>query len=502
MSLVLEVEYLANVAFAAVGPDSDRPDWPPQPDRVFSALVMSWAARGSSEPEAEALRWLESQSTPAILASEATPRTAPVSFVPPNDPSSGRSGNAKVMPALRGRQPRRFPAARPLDPVVRFLWSEAEPDHQTLSALGRLAADTAYVGHSASLARCFFRTEVPVAGVPGPRPARRRIYSGRLAELRRAFDDRRRPSPGEAVRAPVAARSALKASVFGTRWMILEDVGDNGSGARMPDIRACAIVAKAIRDALLSGYGKIGMMSIPEIVSGHAANGDPSEVPHLAIVPLSFAGFPHADGSVLGFALVPPREARDEGSIFDHPRFLEALRQVAPFEAEDRFGQRRRILTAGGGGQGRGAAFRVLLSPTFERPDRRSLDPEIYLAPARVFATVTPIVLDRHLKAEGEARQDEVAAQIAVACRNIGLPEPELVVPDKHSAIEGAVSARPSGSSPKWHRWRLPASLASRTLTHAVVRFAEPVEGPVILGAGRFVGLGLCRPYRERERVR
>jgi CRISPR-associated protein Csb2 len=27
-----------------------------------------------------------------------------------------------------------------------------------------------------------------------------------------------------------------------------------------------------------------------------------------------------------------------------------------------------------------------------------------------------------------------------------------------------------------------------------VIRFPEPVEGPVILGAGRFLGLGLCHP--------
>ena len=26
------------------------------------------------------------------------------------------------------------------------------------------------------------------------------------------------------------------------------------------------------------------------------------------------------------------------------------------------------------------------------------------------------------------------------------------------------------------------------------IRFADPVDGPVVLGAGRFVGLGLCLP--------
>jgi len=55
MTLVLEFEYLSGVSFAAVGPDSDVPDWPPQPDRIFSALVASWAARGQRLREAEAL---------------------------------------------------------------------------------------------------------------------------------------------------------------------------------------------------------------------------------------------------------------------------------------------------------------------------------------------------------------------------------------------------------------------------------------------------------------
>jgi CRISPR-associated protein Csb2 len=28
-----------------------------------------------------------------------------------------------------------------------------------------------------------------------------------------------------------------------------------------------------------------------------------------------------------------------------------------------------------------------------------------------------------------------------------------------------------------------------------VLQFDEPIRGPVILGAGRFVGLGLCRAF-------
>src|SRR5690606_32839389 len=135
---------------------------------------------------------------------------------------------------------------------------------------------------------------------------------------------------------------------------------------------------------------------------------------------------------------------------------------------------------------------------TFDPPGSASLDPARYTRPARIFATVTPIVLDRHLKRSGAERLEEAAEQIATACRNIGLPEPEAVVVDKHSAVEGAPAAYPSGRAPRWLTWRLLPSLASRLLTHVAIRFAEPVEGPVIRGAGRFVGLGLCLPIDRR----
>jgi CRISPR-associated protein Csb2 len=36
-------------------------------------------------------------------------------------------------------------------------------------------------------------------------------------------------------------------------------------------------------------------------------------------------------------------------------------------------------------------------------------------------------------------------------------------------------------------------------LFHATIEFAEPVAGPVVLGAGRFFGLGLCIPAARGE---
>lgn len=512
MTLVLEIEYLSGVCFAAIGQDSAAPDWPPQPDRVFSALVATWAVRGQRGEETEALEWLETLDPPRILASSAEPRTAPQVYVPPNDYKTpkGELSNSRwyrdflskglsppekgghkklwhqvwnVMPDQRrrsGLKERNFPASRPHDPVVRLLWADAEPGREALAALNGLAHDTAYVGHSASLTRCRFSLDGDAfkAGAASPK---RRIYAGRFAELRRDFERGRRPNVGAPV-APPAAPEKEKRNVFSKRWLLLEHVAGD-----MPDLRASAIVAKTLRDALLSGYKRIGLEDrIPEVVSGHAPDKTPTRAPHLAVVPLAFAGFPYADGHVMGFALVPPRDS----AILDDEGFRRALREIAPFDKQIE----RHVLTLKPKERTPSdRTFCIALSPTLDS-SKRSLDPSLYTASARTFATVTPIALDRHLKEKGEARQHEIAAQIAAACRNIGLPEPESVVADKHSAIEGAPSAYPSGNSPAWLRWRLPQSLASRQLTHALIRFAEPIEGPVLLGAGRFMGFGLCRP--------
>ena len=486
MTLVLEIEHLLGVAFAARREDDPTPDWPPQPDRIFSALVASWGARGEREDERQALEWLERLPTPEIAASGGFPRTAPIVFVPPNDAEGGRVGNVAVLPSLRRRQRRRFPAYRPDDPVVSLAWSEAAPDGSTLAALNALASDTAHVGHPASLVRCHFHIGEPTISRSMPR---RCIYPGRLAELEqlyrlisqadptnaRAF----RPKPGMPVRSPAARPPAVLAGSFSDRWLVLEHVY-----GEMPDIRAVALVAKELRNALMSGYRTIGMQdAVPAALSGHTPDGRPTNEPHLAIAPLAFLGWPHASGAVLGYALVPPRDG-DLFADLDFRRALHAVMRSSPTEDDPAETRPRLILDRWK------LAFEI-----GNRSERRSLDPARYVGEARIWASCTPIVLDRHLKASGNAaRQEEIDGLIRQACANTGLPDPTRISAGKHSAIEGAPSAYLSGGAPPWTRWGLPESLASRQLTHAVVEFSDVVHGPVILGAGRFVGLGLCRP--------
>lgn len=483
MTLVLEIEHLVGVAFAARSQASALPDWPPQPDRVFSALVASWGARGERLEERRALEWLEKQPAPEIDASDGFARSAATTFVPPNDPETGRVGNATVLPALRRRQPRRFPAFRPHDPTVRLIWRDLVADAPTLSTLNALAADTAYVGHSTSLTRCRFRTDL--APVPAVR-ARRYVYPGRLAELERDFRAGRRPHQGEDMSSASPKQPSPPSSIFANRWHVLEHIG-----GEIPDLRAAALVGKALRHALMAGYKRAtGEAGIPEVVSGHAADGSPLAREHLAIVPLPFIGSPHADGRVMGFALIPPRE----NTLLEDGDFQRAIRKIAPWNSQD--ARRELRLVA----DGFDVTFAVSRQEAF-----RSLEPEPYVARARTWASCTPVVLDRHVKSSAnEARDREMQELIVQACLNIGLPSPArtngadtgdklAIALSKHSAVEGVPSAYPSGRAPSWTRWRLPKSLASRKLTHVVLQFDQPVHGPVILGAGRFTGLGLCR---------
>jgi len=214
--LAIEVEYLTGVAYAA-DDSGEVVDWPPQADRLFSALVASWAARGELPEERVALEWLEGQEPPKIICPRAEFRTIAKAYVPPNDDR----GSLTVLPTFRKRQERRFPASIPYDPMVRFAWS-ADPEEPIIQALESLARDTSYLGHSASLVRC---RAMLVDSVDDAQDVRRAPYQGRLSELERAFAAKERPQPGAVVVEPVVSATDSQPSVFGCEWIVFSDAG-------------------------------------------------------------------------------------------------------------------------------------------------------------------------------------------------------------------------------------------------------------------------------------
>ena len=80
------------------------------------------------------------------------------------------------------------------------------------------------------------------------------------------------------------------------------------------------------------------------------------------------------------------------------------------------------------------------------------------------------------------------------ACLHVGLPEPLSVELSLNPFIPGA---RPALKFPPFRQGR--DKKQARKLIHAMLTFENPVEGPLLLGAGRFVGLGLMRPMPEKR---
>ncbi len=349
-----------------------------------------------------------------------------------------------------------------------------DPERELVETLDAIARDVSYVGHSTSLVRCHFFSGDAATMKHTASEAQRRVYPGRLDELEqahRANPVRPMILPGASVPVAMSAPAVPRAD----GWLVLEVVD-----GVVPDIRAAGLVSRVLRRALMSGYRAAKLAdAIPEVVSGHTPDGNPTRSAHLAIIPMAFAGFAHADGRLFGFALVPPSGA----TLLDIPGFRSAWETVAPYDP----GNERRILELVG------APLRgpLRLAPT-GAAIKRSLDPSPYLMSSQVWASVTPIILDRHLKRHDDA---EVRDLIARSCENLGLPrpDPESIQVGKHSAIEGTPPARPVSGAPPWTRWQVPEPLASRSLTHAIIDFGREVGGPVMLGAGRFAGLGLCR---------
>jgi CRISPR-associated protein Csb2 len=294
-----------------------------------------------------------------------------------------------------------------------------------------------------------------------------------------------RPGRGQVVLPNVVIDGARAAeSTFATNWIVLPG---NTAERFVPDTRATAIVTKRMRDALMSSFGSAGQ-AVPAWISGQEVDGRPARSAHLAIVPMLDVGHSYAGGALLGVALVPPTVVPNAEEVL-----IGALLRLQLADAD--VPQMRLQFQA----FGKPAEWRLNLT---DDDARSSLSPDLYISKrgARRWASVTPIVFDRHPHAKGAEAQTEIESLVATSVQRIGLPAPSLVFASKHPAHEGAISAYPSGNAPAWTRWSVPASIATRPLTHAVIEFSSPIHGPLIIGAGRFMGLGLFLPMEESGR--
>ena len=482
--LVLEIEYLQRVSYAARYNRPGEPEWPPHPDRVFMALVDAWGVSGRRTSGADALRWLESQGPPEIAAPDANRRSAFRNFVPTS--SNGAQGlgyldasNILQITQSVVRKGRRFPAvALPDDrPAVHMIWRNASPSAAALGALRALAERVSHVGHSASLTRVSVLTGTDarpshVAGDGDGGIMLRCPHPGRFDALVAVFGAASRLIPSWPSAAPACRYVRPPGAVAegamgpGEEWVVL---AASGAGF-VPKLEAFPAVAKAMRDAVVSHAAD----PVHEIVSGRAPNGGPLKGPHLAIVPMANVGWGgHSDGGLMGMALVLPR-----ASAYGTPERRQTRRAVSRF-----------LDPAHGGGILQTDKFGAMSLRRHVDGAKKSLLPDRYTEVARTWASATPVVLDRYPN-----KRRGAGDVVAEGCARAGLPRPSSVRVSRHSSVSGAPPAFVGRGERAGWRPPAPGMLDNRFVCHAVLTFEVDVRGPVLVGAGRYYGMGLFLP--------
>lgn len=471
--LTIEISLMGGTYEAAL----DRgPEWPPHPGRLFSALVAQ--AEPGSEDDA-ALTWLEEQAPPVVLASAAEPSIMNA-FVPTNAMGNERKGDNHQTYLGRTSGERTWHRMHPAADTVRMVWESAEPSPQVKTRLRRLCRQIPYLGRATSPVFVTLPEQVEeLPGAerfesPGDGSHRLRVPSS-LADLRGAYET------GE------PARSVDRWAPYGPPQSADDEPADAIDGPwtefltfGLPtgvavDGRKVVAVATAWRQALLSSLGRD---HIPEDLAWLHGHGDPGR--RCAFVPLPWVASEHADGQIrgLGLALSPDLPAPVRRSLLlllgmdiDRPR-------LRPF------------FVPGLLNEGQPLRHGLIDGRQVVDPRRWSDAPprnQERAAPdgSRTWATVSPLVPDRHVH-----RNDNPVDHVVAACRFAGYPEPERVEILRGPPLRGSAHLRTADL-------RRRSSDPARAGLHCRITFPTRVRGPVLLGNLRHLGVGICLPVTD-----
>jgi CRISPR-associated protein Csb2 len=451
------------------------PEWPPHWMRLYSALV---SVAGEDRSDDDLLRVLESAAPPEVRASPPPQvlETRRLAFVPTN---STEKPSHSTLPA-RKNATRAWARVAPRRAVVLFVWPQLELAREQRKSLARLCRRIAYLGRTTSpvLVEAVEQNELDELGwTLRPRPqasadrfvaeeAMRVPFRGALAELRRAHEAKHlRGEPGDpwAIGEWVEYGHALppdevpqrQQGPLGRRMLVLAIEG------RALDGRLAARLTTALRRAVRSRAQE----DIPAIHGHHAG-----DRPQVAFVALPFVGAEHADGHILGLAVMFPRslERRDAAVVA----------AALPAEGE--------VMKLSCGALG---VLRLRRLAPLDLPRSSwGLRPERWTGPARRWVSAYPIVFDRYLK-----RRHDPEQELRRTLERSGYPAPVEVELSRHPLLPGALDLTPADTV------RRKGGEGFKPYRHALLRFAQPLEGPVVVGSMRHYGLGLCVPLRDDE---
>ena len=436
-----------------------RGEWPPSPARLFAALV---AADGTGDrcrvTDGTELEWLERLEPPAIHAhTESWHQVLQPRYVVQHRGTASKSTHQEYV-GRTGALIRPGVRVTPRNPRVIYVWNTSPPEG-TLSALRQRAARVGYLGAADSPVRIRVSRRMPEAtgtedafhpdpggdlriNVPAP---------GDLLILDRMYDAwsqhgadiGRAQFPGlrhaASYRSPGTGEAAGSGSV--TAWLRL---GAAISGRRVSTLTAL------FKAAILSRHQEIHGEP-PAVLHGHGFDAKGYEIARYLALP--DVGFPRSRGRIHGLALwMPPGTDSQEG-----------------WQARDAAFAVRRLT---------GRGLDVSVTPRDGEPRPVAATPGRWCRPSDRWATAFPAIHER--------RGPLDLSELTQWCSHAGLPEPVAFRTARCPLVHGAVNLAPVEVN-RPGRPGLPYS-------HVELRFAGPVKGPVVIGAGRQRGFGLCVP--------
>jgi CRISPR-associated protein Csb2 len=463
-------------------------EWPPNPHRLFQALLaagnLGFRRTEFSDAKKEALRWLERQAPPEIVAPSAHPATPVRLYVPNNDMDKvARAWAKNKVPDKQPSELRTDKDLRPhrlaedgpvcfLWPIAEAEWEKARPHVEILCEEARhlhcLGLGIDLVVGNGRILNAAEKSALPgetwIAdgeGVGWRVPAAHSLDE--LIERYQAQTQRVQAGRGRGAQryvAPPAPPSVYREVGYirrakGRRRPVHAfSLSDEEGAFRSFDPRQAMLVAAWLRHAAHERANAMRLDAdfIERFVCGHGDN---------------------ANAKNDRFSYLP-------------------LPTIAP---KGRDGRIRRVLLAepfgGGGGKAQALARRLSGAELIEdgtgeiKADLRAIDPSSdgvlrrYLSQPRTWGSVTPLILP----GRDDFRSQKAHALVLKALAQAGYTTPVVEITLQREPIfPGADMAR---------TYRVPAYLQAFPRTHAVITFAEDVPGPLAIGAGRHIGLGL-----------
>ena len=436
-----------------------RGEWPPSPARLFAALVAADGTRQATRvTDGHELIWLEELPAPVIHAqAEPCHQRLQPRFVVAQRSRPAKSTHQEY-PAREAALQRPGVRVALRNPLVVYRWNVEPPGESTYKSLIRRAARVGYLGASDSPVRVRVVTEMPgdtaselfVPDSEGdmrirvPRP-------GDVAVLDRMFDVWQERGASvtrsqfpqllhwESYRSPGSCDATDNGDVVA--WMHLSPVV---SGRRISTLTA--LFKAALLDRHQRMYG-----DPPAFLHGHGFEKKGYDLARYLALPDT--GYPRSRGRIHGLALwLPPG--------FDRKQQRKA--RDAAFSIDTLVGQ----------------GIEASVEPRGDEERPWAVNPRRWRGPSSIWMTAIPVIHER--------RGVPGLAEAARWCRHAGLPDPVAFHSSRAPLLPGAIDLAPSEVN-RPERPVLPYS-------HAEFRFADPVTGPVVVGAGRQRGFGLCVP--------